>query len=443
MSTDQELELKQLNAQKETVKRILNTFYKADAKKTFTSHHFEEAEKFQASNDYFNALINWNKVLANMTSKHDFSYVYNKRSIIYKECKLYKECLNNIMMAEGHNTSQQEDLSERKEFCELAIEQQSENKDDEYFLKLSYPPNPKMPFAIDCLKLKNNLIFGNHIITDQDLNIGDVICIENPFFANLSNNNEVDSYEKDSCFQRCYHCFKYNNMNLIPCNKCNFAMFCSITCQDKAREIYHKYECVINIKLDGVKDIVRSMRSFFLTLYLYDGNFHEMKASFVARDFKVKTVYDCDLSDPTSSDYARNLMHIFDSYNAPKKNKPLSIIETIFNCHPDLAEIWEGNETFIMAFLCRHVDNLRELEQVMIQWPGNTTQLISKVPEKRNNFHTNLIRNIIGVGYYPFVGLFNHACVQNIFRHFNDKNQIVLIVCRPINKGEQLFDDYT
>lgn len=47
----------------------------------------------------------------------------------------------------------------------------------------------------------------------------------------------------------------------------------------------------------------------------------------------------------------------------------------------------------------------------------------------------------IGSGVYSFLSLINHSCCPNVLRQcFGSK--IVLRAFRPINKGEQLFDNY-
>lgn len=435
------LQCQKFTSKRRTIKHALNNSSKIEPEIPMLCYHFQKADMFQQMNSNFDALLCWNELLAKLAPfDAGFNFIYCKRSMIYKECKLFKESLNNIMLAESFNTK--DDFTEHKQFCQLAIQEQNQTEcvDEKKYFELSYAANPMMPFTIDCLKFKHSDIYGNHIITDQDLKQGDIICIENLFFGTMSNN--ADGYntliENNTCYQRCHHCFKFNNMDLIPCMRCTNAMFCSIICRDESFKIYHKYECFINTKIADVENILRKMRSFFVTLYLYNGNINEMKTTFGARGPRVQTVFDYNLGNPKSPNYYRNLMSIFYSCKSSPKCKSVPIIDRIFNCHPDLAVIWKGNETFIVELLCRLVDNLREHGQVMLQWPANTTQIIAKSSEKSNI----VSRKIIGVGYYPFVGLFNHSCFPNVNRHINQNNQMVLAVCRPIKKGEQLFDDY-
>lgn len=51
-------------------------------------------------------------------------------------------------------------------------------------------------------------------------------------------------------------------------------------------------------------------------------------------------------------------------------------------------------------------------------------------------------QQLIGNGFYLLCSLFNHSCVPNIQRLNVINDKIVVIVSRPIRKGEQLFDSY-
>lgn len=82
----------------------------------------------------------------------------------------------------------------------------------EEFFKLSYPPNPKIPFIADCLEVKENDVYGRFIATKKDLFPGDIVIMEEPFYKIISPS------EKNS---RCAVCLKQNLLNLIPCEKCS------------------------------------------------------------------------------------------------------------------------------------------------------------------------------------------------------------------------------
>lgn len=79
--------------------------------------------------------------------------------------------------------------------------------------KLSYEPNPKIPFFIDGLEPCKNAEYGEHMITTKDLKAGDVIAVMDkplrmPIFSKFQNH-----------MMGCYTCSDTNNGDLIP-GKC-------------------------------------------------------------------------------------------------------------------------------------------------------------------------------------------------------------------------------
>jgi SET domain-containing protein len=50
--------------------------------------------------------------------------------------------------------------------------------------------------------------------------------------------------------------------------------------------------------------------------------------------------------------------------------------------------------------------------------------------------------NSFGVGTFLVSNLVNHSCLPNVDKSFHQTTNIALRVCRPIKKGEQIFDSY-
>lgn len=85
------------------------------------------------------------------------------------------------------------------------------------FLKLSHPANPKIPFLIEGLELKNTKKYGRGIYTSIDLKAGDVIAIEKPAMVFMCEEGQ---------YMRCSKCFKVSMLNLIPCSKTGKKIVC-------------------------------------------------------------------------------------------------------------------------------------------------------------------------------------------------------------------------
>lgn len=140
------------------------------------------------------------------------------------------ECLVNIEMAKQncYPKTKYEAIKRRKEKClELMQLGNSSVKPHEAwnFFKLSFSPNDKFPFIVDCLQMKTDKKYGRNIVTNRSLKVGDIIAIEEPFCAII---------QEKFVHQRCANCFASNFLNLFPCDSCikgfiNFLFFYCLT----------------------------------------------------------------------------------------------------------------------------------------------------------------------------------------------------------------------
>lgn len=123
----------------------------------------------------FEALECYNKSLCvAQSNSDDISSAYECRSVVYFKAKEYQLCLENIELARKHcdNINRLEILNNGKIKCEELMGQDRRNVDDNTweFFKLSYQPNDKIPFIVDCLELHNNKKYGRFIVTSQGSN---------------------------------------------------------------------------------------------------------------------------------------------------------------------------------------------------------------------------------------------------------------------------------
>lgn len=162
---------------------------------------------------YFEALENFNKSLC-MAEKNsqNAEFAYVGRSQVYFELGEYEKCLENLKHASNNGGSKIEVL-ERETLCQnlLSVRKRKFGEDLWSFFKLSHPPNPKVPFVVNCLQMMNHQCFGRYIITTQSLKAGDIIAIEEPFFKIVNNS---------ASHLRCANCLKSNKMNLVPSDLC-------------------------------------------------------------------------------------------------------------------------------------------------------------------------------------------------------------------------------
>lgn len=173
---------------------------------------------------FHSALLKYNESLCLAEpGSENIGLAYANRSAIYYEMKLYERCLNNIELAKiNHYPAVNiEVLQRRKEKCLEQLKQHTEKHSNIWdFFKLSYPPNEKLPFIINCLEVKCSQKFGRYITTNQPLKVGDIISIEKPYFSILLSESKFLGISESNILQRCSNCLKVNDLDLIPCASC-------------------------------------------------------------------------------------------------------------------------------------------------------------------------------------------------------------------------------
>lgn len=92
----------------------------------------------------------------------------------------------------------------------------------------------KKPNDFSSIAFAHDDKFGNHLIATKDIKPGEVIFIEKPY---LSTYNYEQKYVY--CSQCSVFCWA-----MIPCESCNFCMFCSEKCRKEAWNQYHNYQCI-------------------------------------------------------------------------------------------------------------------------------------------------------------------------------------------------------
>lgn len=150
--------------------------------------------------------------------------------------------------------------------CVLALqefwnERSGSGMDDPSKIFRVFKPHEHLPDSIDCIKIKRNETFGNHIVTEQNLSVGQVVMISKPFASVV--NQTVHSY--------CLTCHEVDSA-FIPCDRCSAVKFCSIQC--KMNNKAHEYECGSNYHVFDYKkeiDIKLAIQIILEALAIFEG----------------------------------------------------------------------------------------------------------------------------------------------------------------------------
>jgi tetratricopeptide (TPR) repeat protein len=163
--------------------------------------------EFFIKKDFFKALFYYNETLCLAESYYQLALAYANRSAAYLELGVFERCLKNIQYAIDHGYSNLSKLDSRKKICQTRMKSDSKNPDSPWdFFKLTFEPNPKVPFVADVIGKT-----GNVLTATKDLKTGDVIAITDPFFRFT---------DPSSKLHRCSYCFDDCILDLIPCSGC-------------------------------------------------------------------------------------------------------------------------------------------------------------------------------------------------------------------------------
>jgi MYND finger len=196
----------------------------------------EDANHLYRQRLFVGALEVYNKAIC-FAGAEGLSLGYANRAAAYFELKLYDECLDNVRLAReaGYPIRLLSKLAERETKCREAMQKRLASKKPTYQPKLSYPAIKENPSVANCIELAVSEKYGRHFLAKQDLKVGDIVILEEPYQVYLSN-----SYK----YRKCANCLIENGFNLIPCLSCNKTMFCSQLCSENASK-FHKIICPI------------------------------------------------------------------------------------------------------------------------------------------------------------------------------------------------------
>jgi hypothetical protein len=197
---------------------------------------------------------------------------------------------------------------------------------------------------------------------------------------------------------------------------------------------FHQYECPIISDILKSGSVNMSLRLFFISLSLFEGNINNLQTFYEENRNHEKNLFDFDFSTLTNlKDILLVKLKCLLSLSKSSKQYPMMTQKNILNRHSTLHLMYAENTDFIHEYL-----------QVLCQISDHNFHGIFSSNLGIKIFDNSNLKNLqepIGSGSFLFTSLINHSCTPNILRICLD-GEMRLVVCRRIEKGSQIYDCY-
>lgn len=371
---------------------------------------------------YLNALHEYNKAICYADPKTaELCIAYGNRSAAFFQLGLYKACLRDIDLAKNERDFPDwlvTRLTLRAERCQAQPQIETVIT---LTPRLSFKPHKRVPFIANCLELRKNEKYGRHVITNQDIKVGDIIAIEDAFCTTIQLRNN---------YTLCYNCGLQNCMSLIPCDNCPFVMFCSEDCQDEALKRFHIFECPLmnfihsNFRNDSTLNVVRA----FICGITSFNTFSDLESCIYKESGSDINVFHTNYSS------VEQYGHAFGPVLSMQEATPMLCSQKKAEFIEYVAKIILTKSTFRYEVLD---DELRDMESLIRRLFYKNMINTSVITRKRNDgFKDSDTKSL-----YSFHSLLNHSCAPNVVLT-GYGNKLIISALRPIKKGEQIFDNY-
>lgn len=382
------------------------------------SRQRDKGNKYFAQGKWADAMESYNESLcyAENGSKN-VSLAYANRSACFLKMKNYHECLVDIKLAKeaGYPAELMPKLDQRQEECLKAIEEGASSTNIEP--KLSIASDELYPCISNVLKIDHDTSGDLALFAKENIDVGETIVVEKSFMT----------YMYTQYAWKCNICLK-NTTNLMPCNKCTVAMFCSDECH---ADSLHKYECGLRYCNKSLANgtVMRVVRGCLLAIDMFSNadEFMSFVEETISSDQKQ---IPANLTEPKSK-YAAflKLPMKADSQNPHDFAINLSIA---FSAQKMLMKIQTINSMFDRKKYRRFLIHLITHHYQVME---ANSFLISQGPDYIDNCDEDYVVFESQTGL--MTGYVKHSCAPNVYASkMHDK--MVIITIRPIQKGQPL-----
>lgn len=370
----------------------------------------------------------------------NYCLALSNRSAVFYELKKYNECLQDIeeVLLLEYPKKIYDKLMKRKEMCKEALKVKPDVELNETaLLEMECEKDQRYVGASTKLEVFFTNEMGRHVIAKKDIKVGEILAQEDPYFCLLL---------KQQLICACSYCLS-RNMNLLPCDHCALALYCSVECKEKAWREYHSVECplmVTLLQMDFTKLELLALRTTIKARQDHE-NWNDL--------FKTIEAADANYNSEFRGHVKINDQWIFDSKYYASIHTLATNIEK-----RSVSDIFQKSVTAVvfLRFLEMHTnflngDGEEDKERIrstvagllllhLMTSPTNMHGISTNVESKNGTFVDD---TSLASAPYAFLSLLNHSCAPNVVRFSKlGTGRMSLFAIRPIKKGMQIFDNY-
>lgn len=373
----------------------------------------KEGNVYFDQSDFVHAIERYNESLcyAENGSEH-LALAYANRAACFVKLKFYKEALEDIASSKeaGYPAHLIPKLDRRKADCERMMHEEG-SRSREHEAKLSFEADEQFPCMANVLKVERCSTSGNYsIVAREDIDVGQTVVVEG-----------TTKLLHQHYGSNCNVCLK-EICNLIPCQKCAIAMFCSPECQGN---LLHESECGLRINSDILvnNESMYALRSILKAIHLFPSA--DELINFVEETLATDELPDSLLNN-------RSKYRAFLKQRIGRKFIDIVVLGTHAYCvYTEILKIpvvkqmftAEKHRRFLMHLIGHHCQVLHH----NLIAPKSTSK--TNIP----GYATN----------YSYVGVmsryFNHSCYPHVLTLADGVANSVYVTIRPIKKGEEVF----
>lgn len=381
----------------------------------------QEGNELFGKSQWVEAIEKYNGSLcfAEPGSEH-ISLAYANRSAVFVHMKKYNECLKDIELAKGagYPARLMSKLDQRQADCLKGIEKGDQAVDVD--VKLSYEADKHFPCMANVLQIETGAGGSRKVVANEDIDVGQTIMVEKSFMNCLLNRFE----------SKCSICLKAH-VNLVPCNKCTRAIFCSVECQENP---LHKMECGMRLCDMEIMNNA-SMKEFRILLLAIN--------MFASADELMEFVEETRQSDP--KDLPSTLVDERSKYRAFLKQKtcvdcfkPGDLASNVYAMYNGLLKVPEVSAKFASLKHKRFLMHLIAFHSFIgCHGACCNTAAIPNMPIGTDAADAFEFMHNVQVGL--MATYFTHSFTPNMLSVRGNGIQAGIVV-RPIKKGEEVLN---